>query len=131
MYVLLVDDSASIRSLTKTLLAAAGITDTGEAENGKVALAQVASRKPDLVFTDWNMPEMNGIDLIRALRAQSYSGPIVMMTTEKEKERVVEAVRAGVNNYIVKPFKRDEFYKRLADTLAKAGLPVPAMPVAA
>lgn len=125
MQILLVDDSASIRTLTKGLLTPLGFTDIVEAENGKLAMEVVAKHVPDLVFTDWNMPEMKGIDFVRAFRGAGHKSPIIMMTTEKEKDKVVEAVKAGVTNYVVKPFKKEEFYKHLTETLKRASLPLP------
>lgn len=125
MRILLVDDSASIRTMTKGFLTPLGYTDFAEAENGKVAMAKAGEASPGLVFTDWNMPEMNGIDFVRAFRAAGHKCPVIMMTTEKDKTKVVEAVKAGVNNYVLKPFKKEEFYKHLGETLKKAGLALP------
>jgi DNA-binding response OmpR family regulator len=79
--------------------------------------------KPSLIFTDWNMPNMNGIDFVKQYRASGAKTPIIMVTTEAEKVRVVEALQAGVNNYLVKPFKREEFFQRVAATCKTFNLP--------
>lgn len=131
MVIMLVDDSASIRKLAKDMLAAVGITGIMEAENGKVAMQLLKDKLPDVIITDWNMPEINGLTLVKMCRQLGLKQPIIMMTTESGKEQVVEAVKAGVNNYIVKPFTRDEFYKRLNETLVKFNLPVTTPPAAA
>ena len=131
MVIMLVDDSASIRKLAKDMLAAVGVTGIMEAENGKVAMQLLKDKMPDVIITDWNMPEINGLTLVKMCRQLGLKQPIIMMTTESGKEQVVEAVKAGVNNYIVKPFTRDEFYKRLNETLVKFNLPVTTPPTAA
>ena len=104
MVIMLVDDSASIRKLAKDMLAAVGVTGIMEAENGKVAMQLLKDKMPDVIITDWNMPEINGLTLVKMCRQLGLKQPIIMMTTESGKEQVVEAVKAGVNNYIVKPF---------------------------
>ncbi len=107
MKLLLVDDSSTMRRIQKTQLENLGINDIIEAENGEVALEKLADNMPvDLVLLDWNMPVMDGITLLRNVRSNNaYKDvKVVMCTSESEKPRVIEALKAGANNYIVKPF---------------------------
>ena len=105
MKFLVVDDSATMRRIVINSLQRIGFNEVVEAGDGREALDQFdASVK--FVITDWNMPNMNGIDLVRSLRARDdgKSVPILMVTTRSVREDIVAAVEAGVNNYIVKPF---------------------------
>ena len=104
--VLVVDDSATIRRIIKNTLERIGYTDVVEAENGIDALTKLKEGDISLVLTDWNMPEMDGITLVKSIRASDKFGtvPIIMVTTEAEKNEVMEALQLGVNDYIVKPF---------------------------
>ena len=120
MRILLVDDSRTIRNIQKNVLAQLGYTDIAEAANGVEALDQIGAVRPDLVLIDWNMPNMDGITLVRRIRETDKALPLVMCTTEAEKTRVVEAIRAGVNNYIVKPFTSETLAEKISATLAKA-----------
>ncbi len=107
MRVLLVDDSTTMRRIQQNQLNGLGITDIIEAEDGRVALEKLEANMPiDYMFLDWNMPIMNGLDCLKSMRANaSYKGvKVIMCTSESEKERVLEALKAGANNYIVKPF---------------------------
>jgi two-component system, chemotaxis family, chemotaxis protein CheY len=105
MKFLVIDDSATMRRIVINSLQRIGYTDVVEAEDGEQGLAQFG---PEIgcVLTDWNMPVMNGLDFVKALRARpdGASVPIVMVTTRSVREEIVEAIQAGVNNYIVKPF---------------------------
>lgn len=123
MRVLIVDDSRSIRMMIRSYLAKSMNLEVLEAEDGAAALLLAANLKPSLIFTDWNMPNMNGIDFVKQFRASGAKTPIIMVTTEAEKFRVVEALQAGVNNYLVKPFKREEFFQRVAATCKTFNLP--------
>lgn len=125
MRVLLVDDSATIRLITAGYLAQLGICEVIQAENGRAALEQVVRFQPKFIVTDWNMPEMSGSEFVQQLRAAGYKTPVLMVTTESEKSRVVEAVQAGINNYMIKPFKREEFMQRFLATCKKFNLKVP------
>jgi two-component system chemotaxis response regulator CheY len=78
---------------------------------------------PDLFLVDWNMPNMDGLTLVKNIRAKNQSVPIIMVTTEAEKARVVEAIKAGVNNYVVKPFTADTLGGKIKQTLEKVGVP--------
>ncbi len=104
--VLVVDDSATIRRIIKNTLERIGYNDVVEAENGIDALTKLKEGDISLVLTDWNMPEMDGITLVRSIRSSDKFGsvPVIMVTTEAEKNEVMEALQLGVNDYIVKPF---------------------------
>jgi len=106
MKVLVVDDFATMRRIVKNILKQIGFTNIIEAEDGKSALKMLQSEKFDLIMCDWNMPEMPGIELLGKVRAdeQLKGIPFVMVTAEAQKENILEAVKAGVNSYIVKPF---------------------------
>lgn len=116
MKVLLVDDSATMRRIQKTQLANLGITDVLEAGNGEEALSQLANNMPvDAVLLDWNMPVMDGFTFLKKARSDGTfsSVKIVMCTSESEKSKVMEALKEGANNYIVKPFTPEVLKERL------------------
>lgn len=119
MRILLVDDSRTIRNIQKNVLKQLGHTDIFEAEDGVKALAQFNEQVPDLMLVDWNMPHMDGITLVRKIREVNKSVPIIMCTTEAEKSRVLEAIKAGVNNYIVKPFTVESLGEKINQTMSK------------
>ncbi len=121
MNILLVDDSRTIRNIQKNVLKQLGYTDVAEAEDGVQALASFKEKTPDLVFVDWNMPNMDGITLVREIRKINMTVPLIMCTTEAEKSRVLEALKAGVNNYVVKPFTVESLGEKIKQTLAKVG----------
>ncbi|MEN6317561.1 MAG: chemotaxis response regulator CheY [Syntrophaceae bacterium] len=104
--ILIVDDFATMRKVIRNLLKQAGYENVAEAEDGVAALKLLKSTKMDFVISDWNMPNMTGIELLRAVRSDGElkTMPFLMVTAESLKENVVEAVKAGVSNYIVKPF---------------------------
>ena len=106
MRVLVVDDFSTMRRIVKNTLRQIGFTNIEEAEDGQKAYDRLASEKFDFVVSDWNMPNMTGIDLLRKVRAtpQLKHLPFLMVTAEAKQENVVEAIKAGVSNYIVKPF---------------------------
>ncbi|MBN1981769.1 MAG: response regulator [Chitinivibrionales bacterium] len=107
MRVLLVDDSSTMRRIQKTQLNNLGVKDILEAENGDDAYSKLSSNMPiDVVLLDWNMPVMDGLTLLKKVRANpSFKEvKIIMCTSESEKEKVIEALKCGANNYIVKPF---------------------------
>lgn len=108
MKVLVVDDSGVMRKIIARSLGALGVNDLEEAGDGKQALEVFGDGGAfDLVITDWNMPEMNGLELTQAIRAQGSKVPIMMVTTESEKDSVLQAIQAGVNDYLVKPFDNE------------------------
>ena len=94
-----------------------------EAEDGVKALAVFNEQTPDLMLVDWNMPNMDGITLVRKVREINQTVPMIMCTTEAEKNRVLEAGKAGVNNYIVKPFTVESLGEKIQETMAKVGSP--------
>ncbi len=115
MKILVVDDFSTMRRIIKNILKQIGFTDIDEAENGQVALSKINDNNYDLVVSDWNMPEMTGIELLKAVRAKEAikDTPFLMVTAEAKKENVVEAVKAGVNNYIVKPFTAEVLQEKI------------------
>jgi two-component system chemotaxis response regulator CheY len=115
MDVLVVDDASAMRRIVRGLLKELGFKNIREADNGQSALDELKRRKADLVVSDWNMPEMSGIDLLRAIRSDEAlkSIPVLMVTAEAKKENILAAIQAGVNNYIVKPFNAQTLQEKL------------------
>jgi two-component system chemotaxis response regulator CheY len=106
MKFLVVDDSLTMRRIFVNALKSIGYDQVIEAGDGKEAFAMLLSEGADFVITDWNMPEMNGLELTKSIRGHDQYGaiPILMVTTRAFKEDVIEAMRARVSNYIIKPF---------------------------
>ena len=120
MKILLVDDSRTMRNIQKKTLESLG-GELSEAGDGVEALAVIATSQGfDLMVVDWNMPNMDGITLVTKVREADKRPPIIMCTTEAEKQRVIDAVKAGVNNYIVKPFTPEAILEKVRQTLAKS-----------
>lgn len=113
--ILVVDDFLTMRRIIRTALNQIGFGNIHEAENGEAALAIMRGKKIDFVISDWNMPKMMGIDLLKAVRANEvYKDiPFLMVTAESQKENVMEAVKSGVSSYIVKPFTRETLEQKL------------------
>ncbi len=113
--VLVVDDMSTMRRIVKNVLKQIGYTDMAEAENGEDALKKLRVGGYGLVVSDWNMPVMTGIELLRAIRADPELKhlPVLMVTAEAQKENIMEAVQAGVNNYVVKPFTAEALQEKL------------------
>ncbi|MCS7213214.1 MAG: response regulator [Candidatus Calescibacterium sp.] len=105
--ILVVDDTPMIRNIIKDILMKLGYNNIKDAENGIHALQKLREEKFDLVFLDWNMPGMQGIDVLREIRKTDVykNTPVIMVTAEAEKEKVITAIKEGVSDYIVKPFK--------------------------
>jgi two-component system chemotaxis response regulator CheY len=120
MKILVVDDSSTMRRIIKNTLIRIGHKDVLEAEDGAVGW-DVLTKNPDIeiLVTDWNMPEMNGLELVQKVRAEGkYEDmPIIMVTTEGGKGEVITALKAGVNNYIVKPFTPQVLQEKLEAVL--------------
>ena len=106
MKVLVVDDFSTMRRIVKNLLKQIGFTSIEEAEDGEQAYAKLKDGGYDFVVSDWNMPNLDGLGLLKKVREDSELKelPILMVTAEAEKEKVITAIQAGVNNYVVKPF---------------------------
>jgi len=121
--IMLVDDSRTIRNIQKRTLNQLGHTDIVEAEDGVVALAKFKEKVPDLMLIDWNMPNMNGLELVQNIRQTNKTIPLIMCTTEAEKSRVLRASKAGVNNYIVKPFTTESLSEKINQPMAKVAAP--------
>ncbi|NVK25994.1 MAG: chemotaxis response regulator CheY [Gammaproteobacteria bacterium] len=122
MKILVVDDFSTMRRIIKNLLRDLGFTNVQEADDGSTALPMLQNGDFDFVVTDWNMPGMQGIDLLREIRKDENLKhmPVMMVTAEAKKEQIVAAAQAGVNGYIVKPFtaatlkgKLDKIFERL------------------
>ncbi|CUS37665.1 chemotaxis regulator transmitting signal to flagellar motor component [Candidatus Nitrospira nitrosa] len=116
MKILIVDDMVTMRRIVKNVLKQLGFSNIDEAENGQDGLQKLKSSKYDFVVSDWNMPVMTGIDMLRAIRAdeQLKAIPVLMVTAEAQQKNLVEAVQAGVSNYIVKPFTAETMQEKLA-----------------
>ncbi len=106
MKILVVDDSPTMRRIIIDSLLHIGYDDVVEAEDGKDALQRITTSAVDFVITDWNMPVMNGLELLKKIRANKayHQLPVIMVTTKGNKEDVIEAMKAKINNYVVKPF---------------------------
>ena len=115
MRVLIVDDFATMRRIVRNVLKQIGFTNMAEADNGKSALKVLKKENIDLILCDWNMPEMPGIDLLKAIRSDDNlkNIPFVMVTAEAQKDNIIEAVKAGVSSYIVKPFTAETVTEKL------------------
>ncbi|WP_028117900.1 chemotaxis response regulator CheY [Ferrimonas senticii] len=123
MKILIVDDFSTMRRIIKNLLRDLGFNNTQEADDGSSALPMLQNGDFDFVVTDWNMPGMQGIDLLKAIRSDESLKhlPVLMVTAEAKREQIIMAAQAGVNGYIVKPFtagtlkeKLDKIFERLA-----------------
>jgi two-component system chemotaxis response regulator CheY len=122
---LVVDDFSTMRRIVRNLLKELGFTNVDEAEDGVAALQKLRSASFDFVVSDWNMPNMTGIDLLRTIRQDPALKhlPVLMVTAEAKKENIVEAAQAGASGYIVKPFTAatlDEKLNKIFQTMQKA-----------
>jgi two-component system chemotaxis response regulator CheY len=113
MRVLVADDSSTMRKIIIRSLQAVGISQAVEAADGNEAAALFQPGQFDLVLTDWNMPGKTGLELVQEIRSRDPNVPIIMITTEAEKGRVLQAIQAGVSDYIVKPFTAETLREKL------------------
>lgn len=113
MRVLVADDSSTMRKIIIRSLQAVGVSTAVEAGDGNEAAALFKPGEFDLVLTDWNMPGKTGLELVQEIRSKDPHVPIIMITTEAEKGRVLQAIQAGVSDYIVKPFTPDTLRQKL------------------
>lgn len=121
---LVVDDFSTMRRIVRNLLKELGYVDVDEAEDGVQALQKLKSEKFDFVVSDWNMPNMDGLDLLKAIRADAAlsSLPVLMVTAEAKKENIIAAAQAGASGYVVKPFTAatlDEKLSKIFEKMAK------------
>ncbi len=116
MKILVVDDFATMRRIIKNILRQLGYKNIEEADDGATALPILKSQHFDLIISDWNMPQMSGLELLKTVRAddQIKDTPFLMVTAEAQKENVIEAVKAKVSNYIIKPFTAETLAEKMA-----------------
>jgi len=117
MKALVVDDSEVMRKVLSGALQRAGFSDVEQAADGEEAVAAVNETEFNLILMDWYMPNKLGIDAVKEIRAAGKTVPIIMVTTEAEKTRVLEALKAGANNYIIKPFEPPALVAKIKETL--------------
>ena len=123
MKILIVDDFSTMRRIIKNLLRDLGFTNTAEADDGLTALPMLQNGNFDFLVTDWNMPGMTGIELLKAVRADARlkDMPILMVTAEAKRDQIVEAAQAGVNGYVVKPFTAAVLKEKIEKIFERVG----------
>lgn len=121
--ILVVDDFTTMRKVVRNLLKQGGYENVVEAEDGVSALRTIKSQKIDFIISDWNMPNMTGLELLKAVRADAElsATPFLMVTAEALQDNVIAAVKAGVSNYIVKPFTAEVLSEKIAKITEKMG----------
>jgi two-component system chemotaxis response regulator CheY len=117
MKILVVDDMATMRKVVRNILKQLGFVNVDEAANGQEALQKLRADTYGFVVSDWNMPVMTGIDMLRAIRVDEKlkTTPVLMMTVEAQQSNLIEAGQAGVSNYIVKPFTAETLQEKIAN----------------
>ena len=115
MKFLVVDDFSTMRRIIKNLLHDLGYPNVTEADDGKTALPMLQAGSFDFLISDWNMPGMSGLDLIKAVRSDAKLAkmPVLMLTAEAKREQIIEAAQAGVNGYVIKPFTAETLKEKL------------------
>lgn len=121
--VLIVDDVPSARKVARATLIKLGFTDIQEASCGKEALKLIKQRVFNLVISDWEMPDLNGLELLRQLRSDSWAREVrfIMVTSNASRDEVLSALKSGVNGYLVKPFNPDTFRQEIEKVLESPG----------
>lgn len=121
MKVLVVDDQNSVRQMTRITLEQIGIRHVHEAENGKLAMDTATLQPLDLIISEYNMPEMDGLGLLRAIRGHPLARkiPFILLTGRSDRELVVKAAQAGANNYLIKPFTADILRQKIEQIMGK------------
>lgn len=121
MKILIVEDFATMRQIIKKILRQAGYHDILEADDGTTALPKLKTNKIDFVIADWNMPNMTGLDLLKAMRSDEALRdiPFLMVTAEANKDNIIEAVQSGVSNYIVKPFTPETLKEKIEQIFSR------------
>lgn len=122
---LIVDDFSTMRRIIKNLLHDLGYKNVSEADDGNTALPMLKTGKFDFLITDWNMPGMPGLDLLKNVRADAALAgmPVLMLTAEAKREQIVEAAQAGVNGYVIKPFTAATLKEKIDKILAARAAP--------
>ena len=123
---LVVDDFSTMRRIVRNLLKELGYSNVDEAEDGAMALSKLKNETFDFVISDWNMPNMDGLEMLKNIRADAAIGkmPVLMVTAEAKKENIIAAAQAGASGYVVKPFTAatlDEKLSKIFEKLEKAG----------
>ena len=123
MKILIVDDFSTMRRIIKNLLRDLGFTNTQEADDGVTALPMLRNGDFDFLVTDWNMPGMTGIDLLKEVRADAKLAalPVLMVTAEAKRDQIIEAAQAGVNGYVVKPFTAQVLKEKIDKIFERVG----------
>lgn len=118
--ILVVDDFSTMRRFIRGILEQLGYREVEEADDGDSALEKLRGTRFNLVIADWNMPRMNGLDLVRAIRADEglKTIPVLMVTAEASKENIIEAVKSGASGYVVKPFSSDVLKEKIEKVLS-------------
>ncbi len=121
MRILIVDDHEPMRKILKNILRKIGFDDMDEAADGREALSRLKEKRFDLVLLDWNMPNMNGAEVIKQMKADENlkNIPVIMVTAETSKEKVIEAIKLGISEYIVKPFTPETLKKKIESVTKK------------
>jgi two-component system chemotaxis response regulator CheY len=121
MKFLVVDDSSTMRRIVINTLTKAGYSEFSEAGNGTEGVAALEKEPVDFVITDWNMPVMNGLEFVKAIRANGTTSklPVLMVTTNAAQDDILEALKAGVNDYVIKPFTPDTIKSKIQAVLSK------------
>ena len=114
--VLIADDIGAVRAVVRNLLVSLEVSEMtiSEAPDGATALQIIRDENPELVITDWNMPDASGIDVLKAVRQQSSTVPVLMLTSNNRRSEVIDAARAGATDYILKPFSRPQLVAKLS-----------------